>query len=198
VEGISLPMTDEKLGTRLVKAGCLTEQQLAEELIEESGLTRDEKKLKPLGQRLVERGYATPEIVQEIMERQTRDQVFALAHWRSGVFCYDEPEEMPHFQIAIQSDIHGLLLEAYRRMDEGESSWKARTAMVNEICYACPAIRTCNEQIKARYRKKDLCLWREMSAVLDEESRESRNARTMYRSSEGERVVTLDAFIERD
>jgi len=34
VEGISLPITDEKLGARLVKAGCLTEQQLAQALIE--------------------------------------------------------------------------------------------------------------------------------------------------------------------
>jgi glycosyltransferase involved in cell wall biosynthesis len=38
VEGISLPVTDEKLGTRLLKAGCITELQLADALIEDSAL----------------------------------------------------------------------------------------------------------------------------------------------------------------
>ena len=52
VEAISLPITDEKLGSRLVKAGCLDAQQLAEILMEDSGLTRDEKKRKPLSRAL--------------------------------------------------------------------------------------------------------------------------------------------------
>jgi hypothetical protein len=88
VEAISLPITDEKLGTRLMKAGCLTEQQLAEALIEDSGLTHDERKFKPLGQRLIEKGYTTREEIRHIMERQTLDQVFELAHWTNGVFLY--------------------------------------------------------------------------------------------------------------
>src|SRR5665648_683691 len=41
VEGISLPITDDKLGTRLLKAGCLSAQHLAEALIEDSALTHD-------------------------------------------------------------------------------------------------------------------------------------------------------------
>ena len=94
VEAISLPITDEKLGTRLVRAGCLTEQQLAEALMEDAGLYK-QKKFKPLGQRLIEKGYATREMIRRIMERQTTDQVFELAHWSSGVFLYDEPERMP-------------------------------------------------------------------------------------------------------
>lgn len=49
VEGISLPVTDELLGARLLKAGCLSEHQLAEALMEDAALNPGEKKLKPLG-----------------------------------------------------------------------------------------------------------------------------------------------------
>src|SRR5665811_2167798 len=86
VEGISLPVTDEKLGTRLVKAGCLSEQQLAEALIEDSALTHDQKKFMPLGQRLIEKGFTSEARIREVMGRQTLDQVFELAHWQNGVF----------------------------------------------------------------------------------------------------------------
>src|SRR5512136_2126802 len=71
VEGISLPITDEKLGARLVKAGCLTEQQLAEALMEDSALSREERKLKPLGQRLIEAGFTSEARIREVMARQT-------------------------------------------------------------------------------------------------------------------------------
>ena len=124
VEAISLPITDEKLGTRLMKAGCLTEQQLSEALMEDSGLSHDQKKFKPLGQRLIEKGYTTRDDIRHIMERQTMDQVFELAHWTSGVFLYEEPELMPRFQVAIEGDVQGLLLDAYRRIDEGERARK--------------------------------------------------------------------------
>ena len=53
------------------------------------------------------------------------DQVFELAHWQNGVFLYDEPEQMPHFQVAIQGNVQELLLDAYRRIDEGERARKA-------------------------------------------------------------------------
>ncbi len=141
VEAISLPITDEKLGTRLVKAGCLSEQQLAEALMEDSGLSHDQKKLKPLGQRLMEKGYTTREQIRRIMERQTLDQVFELAHWDSGVFLYEEPEQMPRFQVAIEGDVQGLLLDAYRRIDEGERARKTRNVVENEVCFACPVTR---------------------------------------------------------
>ena len=67
VQGISLPLTDERLGTRLLKAGCLSQRQLADALMEDSALTHDEKKLKPLGQRLIEKGFTSEAMVREIM-----------------------------------------------------------------------------------------------------------------------------------
>ena len=196
VEGISLPVTDEKLGTRLVKAGCLSELQLAEALIEDSALTHDQKKFKPLGQRLIERGFTSEARIREVMGRQTLDQVFELAHWQNGIFIYDEPEQMPRFQIAIQGHVQQLLLDAYRRIDEGEHSRKTVNAVENEVCYACPLDAECTEAIKAKHLKTDVCLWREMGAVLDDEYERLRDARQLYRSREDDEGAVLDASLD--
>jgi len=198
VEAISLPITDEKLGSRLVKAGCLTEQQLAEALMEDSSLSHDQKKFKPLGQRLIEKGYATQETIRHIMERQTLDQVFELAHWTSGVFLYEEPEQMPRFQVTIEGDVQGLLLDAYRRIDEGERARKARNVVDNEVCYACPLAEECSAEIRQKYLKKDVCLWREMGAVLDEGYDRLRDSRQLYRSKDEDAASTLNASLDSE
>jgi hypothetical protein len=198
VEAISLPITDEKLGTRLVKAGCLTDQRLAEALMEDAGLSHDQKKFKPLGQRLIEKGYTTSDEIRHIMERQTLDQVFELAHWTNGVFLYDEPEVMPRFQVAIEGDVQGLLLDAYRRIDEGERARKSRSVVDNEVCYACTLEEECGPTIKSKYLKKDICLWREMAAVLDESSERLRDARQLYRSRETDTKTELDASLDSE
>jgi hypothetical protein len=198
VEAISLPITDEKLGTRLVKAGCLTEQQLAEALIEDAGLSHDQKKMKPLGQRLIEKGFTSEKAIRDVMARQTTDQVFELAHWQNGMFIYDEPERLPHFQITIQGNVQELLLEAYRRIDEGERSRKAANAVDNEVCYACPVEDECTDKIRTRHLKKDVCLWREMGAVLDEDYDRLRDARQLYRSREDDAKASLDASLDSE
>ncbi len=198
VEAISLPITDEKLGTRLVKAGCLTEQQLSEALMEDAGRSREQKKFKPLGQRLIEKGFTTKEVIRRIMERQTLDQVFELAHWNNGMFLYDEPEAMPRFQVAIEGDVQGLLLDAYRRIDEGERARKAKLVVDNEVCYACPLSEECGPTIKSKYLKRDVCLWREMAAVLDESTEHLRDARRLYRSRESDVKQELDASLDSE
>ena len=198
VEAISLPVTDEKLGTRLLKAGCLTDQQLAEALMEDSGLSHEQKKFKPLGQRLIEKGYTTKDEIRHIMERQTMDQVFELAHWQNGVFIYDEPEQLPRFQVTIEGDVQSLLLDAYRRIDEGELSRKATNVVDNEVCYACPLGDECSAEIRVKYLKNDVCLWREMGAVLDEGYDRLRDARQLYRSREVDAGEQLDASLDSD
>jgi hypothetical protein len=196
VEGISLPISDEKLGTRLLRAGCLSDLQLAEALIEDSALTHDQKKLKPLGQRLIEKGFTSEARIREVMGRQTLDQVFELAHWQNGVFIYDEPEQMPRFQIAIQGNVQQLLLDAYRRIDEGERSRKTVNTVDNEVCYACPLEEECTPAIKAKHLKKDLCLWREMGAVLNDDYDKLRDARQLYRSKDDDQGAILDASLD--
>jgi hypothetical protein len=193
VQAISLPVTDEKLGSRLIKAGLLTEEQLAQALIEDTQMTKEQKKAKPLGQRLIERGFTNEAQIREIMAKQTMDQVFELAHWQNGVFIYDEPERMPQFQVAIQGNVEQLLLEAYRRIDEGEESKKGKSAVEDEVCFACPVEDDCTRQIKAKYRKNDVCLWRDMGAVIDDRYDKLRDARQLYKSKEIADGATLDA-----
>ena len=198
VEGISLPVTDEKLGTRLVKAGCLSEQQLSEALMEDAARSREEKKAKPLGQRLIELGFTNEQTIRKVMARQTMDQVFELAHWQNGMFLFDEPEQMPHFQITIQGNVQELLLDAYRRIDEGEQARKQRLELESEVCYACPVDGQCNERVRQRYLKNDVCLWREMGAVLDESYDKVRDARQLYRSKDEDAKSILDASLDAE
>jgi hypothetical protein len=198
VEAISLPVSDEKLGSRMVKAGLLTEQQLAQALMEDTALTREQKKAKPLGQRLIDMGYTNEQSIRDIMARQTLDQVFELAHWQTGIFIYDEPERMPRFHVSIQGDVQTLLLDAYRRIDEGETAKKARPVIDNEVCYACPLEGECTPEIRSRYLKTDVCLWREMGAVLDEKTDHLRDARQLYKSRETEEKIELDASLDSE
>jgi hypothetical protein len=178
--------------------GLAREQQLAEALIEDSSLSRDQKKFKPLGQRLIERGFTSEERIREVMNRQTLDQVFELAHWRNGIFMYEEPEQMPRFQVAIQGNVQEFLLDAYRRIDEGEHSRKAAAEVDNEVCYACPLAEECTPEIRAKHLKQDMCLWREMGAVLDEGYDKLRDSRTMLRSRDTDAKSSLDASLDSD
>ena len=52
--------------------------------------------------------------------------------------------------------------------------------------------------IKTKYLKKDICLWREMAAVLDESSERLRDARQLYRSRESDTNPTLDASLDSE
>jgi Domain of unknown function (DUF4388) len=196
VEGISLPVTDQKLGTRLVEAGLIEESQLAELLLEDAAMTKEERMRKPLGQRLVDRGYANEEAIHDIMGRQTHDQVFELAHWKNGTFIFEEPDQMPAFHVRIEGNVQELLMDAYRRMDEGEKARKAELLVENELCYLCPAIRTCSTLVRKRYLKNDICLWRELAAMQDEEFDKVRNARLLYRSKDDEERPDLDALLD--
>lgn len=198
VEGISLPVTDEKLGTRLVRAGLLTEKALAEVLMEETLMSKEQKRVKPLGQRLIDRGLLDENAIREIMARQTMDQIFALAQWQNGVFIFDEPDQMPQFKVAISANVQGLLLEAYRRIDEGEKTRVEKKAVANEVCFACPLDEECDNTIKAKYLKKDVCLWREMGAVIDEDYEKVRDARRLYKSRETAARPELTAALDSD
>ncbi len=198
VQGISLPMTDDKLGGRLVRAGLLDEQQLSEVLMADTLLSKEEKKAKPLGQRLLDKGYITADQVRDIMAKQTLDQVFALAHWRNGMFEFDEPEKMPQFTIRITGSVQELLLDAYRRIDEGETMKTRKTVVDNEVCFRCPVEAECSENIKLRYLKSDVCLWRRMGAVIDDDYERVQDSQRLYQSPEGNEKPTLETALGSD
>ena len=198
VQAISLPMTDEKLGTRLLRAGLLTDQQLSEVLMADTLLSKEEKKAKPLGQRLLDKGYITADKVRDIMAKQTLDQVFALAHWQNGMFEFDESETMPQFTIRIIGSVQELLLDAYRRIDEGEVMKTSKTVVDNEVCYGCPVESECSVEIKRKYLKPDVCLWRRMGAIIDDDYERVQDAQKLYKSSEANEKPTLETALDSD
>jgi hypothetical protein len=61
-------------------------------------------------------------------------------------------------------DVENLLLEAYRRVDEGERPRREKVAVEEELCLTCTV--ECSAEIKGRYLKPDVCLWRNMPSVL--------------------------------
>jgi hypothetical protein len=145
--------------------------QLREALIEDAALTPSERRLKPLGQRLVEKGLLSETSLRQVMQRQVLDEVFELAHWQSGVFIYDEPPVMPAFQVRILGNVQGLLSYVQQRMDQSERVSKTDVERAeSEVCVDCPLGSDCTDAIKGKYLKKDICLWRKMTAVLDERS----------------------------
>ena len=161
-------------------------------------LSKQEKKAKPLGQRLLDKGYITADQVRDIMAKQTLDQVFALAHWRNGVFEFDEPEKMPEFTIRITGSVQELLLDAYRRIDEGELMKTNKTVVDNEVCFRCPVEGQCSDEIKERYLKHDVCLWRRMGAVIDDDYERVKDSQQLYKSRATSEKPTLETALGSD
>ena len=183
----------------MVKAGLLTEQQLAQALIEDTALTREQKKAKPLGQRLIDMGYSDEQSIRDIMARQTLDQVFELAHWQNGIF------------ILRRARAHAAVPRLHSRATcrsscstptgaSTKASRPRRPASWSRTKSATPALSRpqCTPEIRSRYLKTDLCLWREMGAVLDEKYDGVRDARQMYKSRETEEKVELDASLDSE
>ncbi len=166
LEGISLPLSDDKLGVHLVKSGQLGEAQLARALMEEAAAMQAGEPRVPLGQRLVQKGFVTETTVRQAMCRLTMARVFELAHWKRGTFTYDEPAEMPEFQICIRGNVQELLLHAQVRIDHGDRPRKGLVAKQEGVCYRCP-VTDCSPAIKEKYLRPDLCLWRKMSTMPD-------------------------------
>lgn len=184
LEAISLPLTDDRLGVFLLKNGLLAENQLAKVLMEEAvGLDRAEAR-KPLGQRLAERGFVSEATIRQAMSRLILARMFELAHWRSGVFSYDEPAEMPDFRISIQGNVQELLLKTQLLIDHGEKPRKNLSVKQDDICYGC-TVTDCSPATKLKYLKKDACLWRKMSSAPDGGAERRREAGGLYAEEAG-------------
>jgi hypothetical protein len=167
LEAISLPVTDDRLGVFLVKHGLVSEPQLAKVLMEEAGGVDGAGVRTPLGQRLVDRRFTDEAVVREAMHRLTVARMFEIAHWRSGVFSYDEPEHMPEFKISIEGNVTEMLLQTQVRIDHGDRPRKrAAVRQHDDLCLGC-AVPDCTPAVRLKYLKKDACLWRKMSSPPD-------------------------------
>jgi hypothetical protein len=179
LEAISLPLTDDRLGVFLLKQGFLAENQLAKVLMEEAAGLEGGDARKPLGQRLAERGFVTETIIRQAMSRLTMARMFEITHWRSGIFSYDEPEQMPDFKISIHGDVQELLLRTQVRIDHGEKPRKQLSVRHDDLCFGC-TVSDCSPGVKLKYLKKDACLWRKMSSPPDVAADVHRPGEGMY------------------
>ena len=113
---------------------------------------------------LLELARGEREFLVEIVNRHAADQVMQLMYWSTGTFRLIVPATAVHFAVRPSVDVENLLLEAYRRVDEGERPRREKVAVEEELCLTCTV--ECSAEIKGRYLKPDVCLWRNMPSIL--------------------------------
>jgi hypothetical protein len=160
IDAVSLAEADEDLGSRLVAAGALTEVEVKECWMRYSsngdGL--------PLVAHLLEAAHADRQALVGIVDRHAADQVMQLMYWSSGTFRFVVPARRIAFPVVPSISVENLLLDAYRRVDEGERPRREKVLEDEELCMSCTV--ECTDAIKARYLKPDVCLWRNMPSVI--------------------------------
>ncbi len=102
------------LGTRLVQAGMVTDEQVHEAL----ELQKTSRKDQRFGNILCEIGYLSRESLEVFVEEQIRDAVFNLLRWNEGDFDFDPDEIFPEEDIGLSMSTEDLIMEGSRRMDE--------------------------------------------------------------------------------
>jgi len=160
IEAISLAQADEDLGSRLVAAGALTETEVKACWMRWSN---DDEGL-PLLARLLQAAHADTAALVSVIDRHAADQVMQLMYWSTGTFRFVKPARVVHFRVVPSIPVENLLLDAYRRVDEGERPRREKVLVEEELCMSCTM--ECSDKIKARYLKQDVCLWRNMPSVL--------------------------------
>ncbi|NLE11846.1 MAG: DUF4388 domain-containing protein [Actinobacteria bacterium] len=159
VEGISMQTWDEMLGNRLVAAGALTESQVRECWLESGSSEKT-----PVIASLLDRAKGDHRELVDIVNRHTADAVMQLMYWNGGTFRFSTSAEPVYFPVIPSLSVDFLLLDAYRRVDEGERPWHNKISLEEELCLTCTI--ECSPEIKKRYLRPDVCLWRSMPAVL--------------------------------
>jgi hypothetical protein len=158
IEAITSSFWDEMFGARLVAAGALTEEQVRECWMT-AGVTGQ-----PVVAALLERADAERRELIEVVNRHVADAVMQLMYWNGGTFRFTVPAEPQYFPVVPSLSVEALLLDAYRRVDEGERPWRDKISHEQELCLTCTI--DCSPELKARYLKPDVCLWRSMPSVL--------------------------------
>ncbi len=160
IEAITMPMSDEALGARLVASGFLTAKKVKQCWMESA----QEDNEHPVVSILLGLAGSDREALIEIVNRHTADQVMQLMYWSTGTFRLSVPVKPVRFPVVPSLDVENLLLEAYRRVDEGERPRREKVAVEEELCVTCTI--ECSPAVKQRYLKPDVCLWRNMPSVL--------------------------------
>ena len=102
----------EKLGSLLVRAGLISEEQLA------LALDTQKRTLRRLGDVLVELRMVTKDDLREMTALQTTETVYKLFHWKSGTYEFEpgDVEWDPETVTPLRAE--SVLMEGFRHVDE--------------------------------------------------------------------------------
>jgi hypothetical protein len=102
----------DKLGSLLVRAALITQEQLDEAL----GIQK--RTLRRLGDILVELGMVSQEQLREMTSLQTTQTLYGLFHWKAGTYAF-EPREVAFDRATVSLlRCESVLMEGYRLIDE--------------------------------------------------------------------------------
>jgi tetratricopeptide (TPR) repeat protein len=113
VTAAELGQTHERLGHLLLRAGKVTEAQIA-------AARRDQQQRpgRALGTILVEQGIVSEDDVRRQLRFQIQEIVFELIQWKDGYFRFEEGPPPTGGGVSVRVSTESLLMEAARRVDE--------------------------------------------------------------------------------
>jgi hypothetical protein len=119
ITGAASPGTPE-LGELLVSAQKLSAEALRQVAAQQAGEQRDHV----IGELLVREGLVEEAAVQEALSRQIELTVRELVRWKDGEFAFnhDGEEAAARSSISVAIDPQGVLLNAFKEMDEASRS----------------------------------------------------------------------------
>jgi hypothetical protein len=158
IEAVASSFWDEMFGARLIAAGGINEN-----IVRESWMTSAESGA-PVTAALLERADLERRELVDIVNHHVGDAVMQLMYWNAGTFRFSVPAQPVYFSVVPSLSVEALLLDAYRRVDEGERPSRDKISHEQELCLTCTI--ECSPEIKGRYLKPDVCLWRAMPSVL--------------------------------
>ncbi len=99
------------IGTMLIRAALLTEQQL------DFALETQKRTLQRLGDILIGQGTINLEKFKEMVQLQTSETLFRLFGWKSGTYAFEQVDvEVDSWLVPLRAE--SVLMEGFRQVDE--------------------------------------------------------------------------------
>ncbi len=104
-------VSKDLIGTMLIRAGLLNEQQL------DFALETQKRTLQRLGDILVGQGTITVEKFKDMVQLQTAETLYRLFGWKSGTYAFEQVDvEVDSWLVPLRAE--SVLMEGFRRVDE--------------------------------------------------------------------------------
>ncbi len=110
------PQNRIPLGSRLINAGLVSQQDLEEALRAQQG----EELEKKVGEILIARGLIKQEKLEEFVQEQIQDALFEILDWENGYYYFDSSADIGQENIGISFPVEEVIKEVEKRKEE----WK--------------------------------------------------------------------------